>query len=155
MSRNMLFIWLGAMERAIIGSNLHFKGSCVHIEAERVCSTRGGARRPRVAETRPPSSTPASLEVKQSRHPIDQWPVYNSAGVLSFCGIMMFSAMPIVVAVLTRHYGLREGQTGDIVGCYFVGVVLASLTTFPGSGGSIGDLLRLPAKRSAPPPSSR
>jgi len=44
--------------------------------------------------------------------------------------MMVFSIMPIAVAVLQRHYGFREGQLGDIVGCYFIGVVLASLTTF-------------------------
>jgi MFS family permease len=68
--------------------------------------------------------------VNTTAHPIDRWSVYIAAGFLSFCGLMMFTSMPIVVSTLQRHYGFHESELGDIVGCYFGGICLVSLTTF-------------------------
>jgi MFS family permease len=50
--------------------------------------------------------------------------------MLSFCSIMMFSIMPLVVTAIERRYGFRESQAGDVVGCYFGGVTVVSFTTF-------------------------
>ena len=68
--------------------------------------------------------------MKSTSNPIDRWSVYFAAGFISFCAIMVSSVMPLVVTALHRTYGFREGQLGDIVGCYFGGVTLVSLTTF-------------------------
>src|ERR1700676_4967992 len=63
-------------------------------------------------------------------NPIDRWSVYTAAGFLAFCGMLIYSIMPLVVHALHLRYGFREAQSGDILGYYFGGVTAVSLTTF-------------------------
>jgi predicted MFS family arabinose efflux permease len=63
-------------------------------------------------------------------NPIDRWSVYTAAGFLAFCGMLIYSIMPLVVHALHLRYGFREAQSGDILGFYFGGVTAVSLTTF-------------------------
>jgi len=59
---------------------------------------------------------------------IDRWSVYSAAGMLAFSAVLMFAITPIVVSTLQRRYGFGEGRLGDILACYFAGVVAVSLT---------------------------
>ena len=63
-------------------------------------------------------------------NPIDRWSVYTAAGFLAFCGMLIYSIMPLVVHALHLRYGFKEAQSGDILGYYFGGVTAVSLTTF-------------------------
>lgn len=67
--------------------------------------------------------------MKSTNNPIDQWSVYVSGGLLSFCGVMVFSIMPLLVSAIQRRYGFRESETGDVIACYFAGVTFVSLST--------------------------
>jgi predicted MFS family arabinose efflux permease len=68
--------------------------------------------------------------MNSASNPIDRWSVYTAAGFLAFCGMLIYSIMPLVVHALHLRYGFREAQSGDILGYYFGGVTAVSLTTF-------------------------
>lgn len=68
--------------------------------------------------------------MKTDSNPIDRWSVYTAAGFLAFCGMLVYSIMPLVVHAMHLRYGFREAESGDVLGWYFGGVTAVALTTF-------------------------
>jgi MFS family permease len=61
---------------------------------------------------------------------VDRWPVYISAGSLSFCGMMGFTLLPLIVSSMEIRYGFRAAQAGDAVALFFAGITFVALTSY-------------------------
>jgi hypothetical protein len=61
---------------------------------------------------------------------VDRWPVYISAGLLSFCGMMGFSFLPLIVSAMEIRFGFREADAGDAVAFFFAGITVVAFTTY-------------------------
>ena len=61
---------------------------------------------------------------------VDRWSVYVSAGLLSFCGMMGFSFLPLIVSSMEVRFGFREAEAGDAVAFFFAGITVVAFTSY-------------------------
>ena len=61
---------------------------------------------------------------------VDRWSVYISAGLLSFCGMMGFTFLPLIVSSMEVRFGFAEAEAGDAVACFFAGITFVALTSY-------------------------